>query len=169
MTFRNANLSDAASLAAISMEVWVGTYLRKGVSNVFADYALREFTAARFQSALESDRDHIIVSQNTDGIDGFIRLSLDSEAPIDACSGLEIKTLYVQPRHHGRGIGKGLLKAGFDRCAQLGIQSAWLTVNAENTAARDFYLALDFRIIGQTHFRIGDQAYPNDVMQRKLT
>lgn len=168
MLLRNATPSDAFSLAAIAMEVWIGTYMRKGVSRFFAEYALNEFTAATFEAAIESDMDHIIVSENTDGIDGFIRLSLDSESPLAACEGPEIKTLYVQPRHHGQGIGKGLLNAALETCIERGARSVWLTVNAENTAARNFYLALGFEIIGTTHFRIADQAYPNEVLQRRL-
>lgn len=168
MIVRNAIPQDAFSLAAISMEVWVGTYLRHGVSRFFAEYALNEFTAARFEAAIAGDEDHIIVSENTEGIDGFARLSLPSDAPVAACEGPEIKTLYVQPRHHGKGIGKGLLNAALERAAQLGARSVWLTVNAENSAARDFYLALGFQTIGTTYFRIADQTYPNDVLQREI-
>ena len=37
---RRAEERDASSLAAVSIEVWVNTYLRDGVSPVFADYVL---------------------------------------------------------------------------------------------------------------------------------
>ncbi len=168
MFFRDAISSDASSLAAISMEVWIGTYLRNGVNAFFADYALSEFTAVKFEAIIADDDEHIIVSENEDGIDGFIRLSFDSAAPVPGCSATEVKTLYVQPRHHGKGIGKGLLNEGLGRCAELGIDSVWLTVNSGNTSALAFYSALDFETIGQTHFRIADQAYLNEVLQRQI-
>ncbi|RLJ51509.1 hypothetical protein BCF46_1722 [Litoreibacter meonggei] len=47
MTIRNATPSDASSMAAISMEVWIGTYLKRGVSALFAEYALKTFTFER--------------------------------------------------------------------------------------------------------------------------
>ncbi len=168
MRFRNAVAADASSLAALSMEVWVGTYLRKGISSFFADYALAEFTAARFQAVIEAEDDVLIVSENDDGIDGFIRVAFDSPSPGPDGSRTEIKTLYVQPRHHGKGIGKGLLKEALAACGARGCGSVWLAVNSENTAALTFYLANGFQSVSQTHFRIADQAYLNEVMSRQL-
>ncbi|WP_320202504.1 GNAT family N-acetyltransferase [Agrobacterium rosae] len=168
MFFRNATESDTSSLAAISIEVWIGTYLRNGVNGFFADYALAEFTAAKFEAIIAANAEHIIVSENENGIDGFIRLSLDSPAPLPGCSSTEIKTLYVQPRHHGKGVGKGLLNEGLRQCANLGVDAVWLTVNSENTAALTFYSALDFHNIGQTQFRIADQAYLNEVLRHQI-
>ena len=49
---RKAEERDASSLAAVSIEVWVNTYLRDGVSPVFADYVLAEFTAQKFRNAI---------------------------------------------------------------------------------------------------------------------
>lgn len=78
LRIRDALPSDASSLAAISMEVWIGTYLRRGVNAFFADYALSEFTSQRFEAILGSVNDHLVVSENEDGIDGFIRVSFKS-------------------------------------------------------------------------------------------
>ncbi|WP_320198318.1 GNAT family N-acetyltransferase [Agrobacterium sp. rho-13.3] len=169
MHFRHALIRDASSLAAISMEVWIGTYLRNGVNKFFADYALSEFTTAKFEAIIANDRENIIVSENDDGIDGFVRIAFDSPAPIPGCSATEIKTLYLQPRHHGRGIGKGLLNEGVNRCADRKADAVWLTVNAQNASAIRFYAAQKFETIGRTHFRIGDQTYPNEVMLRRIS
>lgn len=45
---RKAEERDVSSLAAVSIEVWVNTYLRDGVSSLFAEYVLAEFTAQSF-------------------------------------------------------------------------------------------------------------------------
>ena len=164
LRIRDALPSDASSLAAISMEVWIGTYLRRGVNAFFADYALREFTSQRFE-AIMSSNDHLIVSENEDGIDGFIRVSFESPAPSPSMAQTEIKTLYVQPRHHGKGIGKRLLQAALAICAAKDVETVWLSVNSENSTALEFYRANGFVTIGQTHFRIDDQAYLNEVME----
>ncbi|MGV1752047.1 N-acetyltransferase family protein [Agrobacterium sp. CG674] len=165
LRIRDALPSDASSLAAISLEVWIGTYLRLGVNAFFADYALREFTSEKFEAILGSANDHLIVSENEDGIDGFIRLSFDLPAPSPSMAQTEIKTLYLQPRHHGKGIGKRLLQAALAICAAKDIETVWLSVNTENSAARQFYMANGFVTIGETHFRIDDQAYLNEVME----
>lgn len=163
MTLRAPTLSDASSIAAISIEVWVGTYLKRGVSAFFADYALQEFTTTKAQQLILDPNQFMLVSENTDGIDGFIRLSLDSKAPVPSCSGMEIATFYVQPRHHGNGIGKRLLDAALGYCRDHAISAVWLTTNAENDPAIAFYHAQGFQQVGETNFCIDGQAFLNNV------
>lgn len=168
MVLRLANHSDASSIAAISIEVWIGTYLKKGVSALFADYVLNEFTVAKTRKLISDPDQFILVSENAEGIDGFIRVSSKSPAPIDGCSDVEISTFYVQPRHHGQGIGKRLLSAALDHCRDASVGSVWLTTNAQNDPAIAFYLAKGFEHIGETHFRIDDQRYLNNVYRLSL-
>ncbi|WP_227272230.1 GNAT family N-acetyltransferase [Roseobacter weihaiensis] len=163
MTLRMANHSDASCIAAISIEVWVGTYLKQGVSAFFADYALEEFTVQKTRNLMDDPTRFILVSQNEEGIDGFIRVSSSSPAPVNGCSGLEISTFYVQPRHHGKGIGKRLLSAALEHCRETCVKSVWLTTNAENDPAIAFYLAQGFEHVGETNFCIDDKGYLNNV------
>jgi len=168
MTIRPAAPTDASSIAAISIEVWIGTYLKSGVDAFFADYALAEFTVEK-TTALISDPDQLLlVSQNTGGIDGFIRVSWNSPSPVEGCSNVEIATFYVQPRHHGTGIGQRLLAAALETCRDAAAPSVWLTTNAENHPAIAFYLAKGFDHVGQTHFRIQDEGYLNNVYRYDL-
>ncbi|ABA79787.1 GNAT family N-acetyltransferase [Rhodobacter sphaeroides] len=166
MNFRTGQPSDAAALAAISIEVWLGTYMRKGVSAFFAEYALNEFTSTKMASLLKDPNEHVIVSENEGGIDAFIRLGQGRAAPVSGCSTLEIATLYVQPRHHRRGLGRALLEQGLAYARQASAPSVWLTTNSENAPAIAFYLEQGFEKVGTTHFNIGDQAYLNDVFRR---
>lgn len=168
MTFRKAIRSDAASLAAISIEVWLGTYIHNGVSAFFADYALTHFTPERFEALIKSDAHDIIVSKNADGIDGFIHIAFDSAAPVEGSSTCEIVTLYVQPRHQGKGLGRCLLGEAYSACRAKGFPSIWLTVNSENKSAIDFYDRLGFLKVGETLFRIDERSYPNEVLLKVL-
>ena len=165
---RKAEERDASSLAAVSIEVWVNTYLRDGVSPVFADYVLAEFTAQKFRNAIGDPDLAIWVSENRTGIDGFVRVCSTAAPPLADCSPLEITTLYVQPRHQSGGRGGVLLRHALDHCRSIGGESAWLTVEAENRRAIDFYLRHGFTRIGSTDFVIGDQAYENYVMRADL-
>ncbi|MCA0871914.1 GNAT family N-acetyltransferase [Seohaeicola saemankumensis] len=167
MQLRQATRTDASSIAAISIEVWLGTYLRRGVSAHFADFALQEFTPARIAALIDDPAQFILVSENEEGIDGFIRLSRASPAPVPGWSDTEIATFYVQPRHHGKGIGTALLNAALAHCRDTAVTSVWLTTNAENAPAIAFYRAQGFAEVGQTHFRIGDGAYLNTVFARR--
>lgn len=168
MKIRPAKQSDASSIAAISIEVWIGTYLKRGVNGFFADFALEEFTSANIEAQLSDSAQLTYISENEEGIDGFIRVSFGNEAPVSNCSNVEISTFYVQPRHHGKGIGKRLLQAVMEHCRRKGVESFWLATNAENSSGIAFYLAQGFEQVGETHFRIQDQAYLNNVYFYKL-
>lgn len=62
MNLRPAQAADASSLAALSIEVWLGTYIRNGVNGFFADYALTQFTTERYRAWLDDPDEHVIVS-----------------------------------------------------------------------------------------------------------
>lgn len=161
-------MTDASSLAALGLEVWLNTYIRNGVNAFFADYALQHFTTARFEEMLSDATQTFLVSQNTVGIDGFVHVALGSEAPVAGCADLEISKLYVQPRHQGSGAGGRLLAAGLQFCASTGRPDVWLSVNAENDRATQFYLRKGFAKAGETDFQIDGQSYPNHVLRYAL-
>ncbi|MEX0302326.1 MAG: N-acetyltransferase family protein [Leisingera sp.] len=164
-TITAATFDDCSSLAALSIEVWLDTYLRQGVSGFFADYVLGRYTPRHFLQGLEDPAERLLVSRNRDGIDGYIRVSYNRPTPGEGDSRTEISTLYVQPRHHGKGTGKQLLKAGLQTCRSNGWDDPWLATNSENSGAIAFYLRNGFDKAGLTHFRIQDIKYPNEVLQ----
>lgn len=162
MMYRAATPSDASSLAALSIEVWVGTYLKEGVAGHFAEFALAEFTVSKMAGLVADPTQVMVVAQDSGGLVGFIRLSLGVTAPVSGCGDVEIATLYVQPRHHGKGIGKRLLAEGMAQVEG----GVWLATNAQNDPAIAFYLHSGFRKMGETHFCIGEEKYLNNVYAR---
>lgn len=163
-TIRRASLRDASSMAAIAVEVWLGTYLEHGVSRAFADYVLAEHSTDAVRKRLRSASCLAWVSENRDGIDGFLQLTLGSPAPPRDCSPYEISTLYVQPRHQGRGKGSALLRECLQHVRQVGGESAWLTVNAGNGGALAFYRRHGFDDVGQAFFVLGERSYENRIL-----
>ena len=164
-SLRPALLSDCTSLAALSIEVWLGTYIREGVNAFFADYVLAQFKPAYFAELLPNADEVLIVSENTDGIDGYVRVTRGQPCPQGSASSTEITTLYVQPRHHGKGKGLHLLNAAVETCRNKGWDLPWLAVNSENSNALAFYLHHGFVTVGETRFCIQDQQFRNDVLQ----
>lgn len=64
-------------------------------------------------------------------------------------------------------IRSALLEAAFERLGNA--EMAWLATNSQNTPAIGFYLAQGVRQVGETDFRIGDQAYLNNVCLCRLS
>ena len=164
ISLRPACQSDAASLAALSIEVWLGTYLHHDISKRFADYVFETLTPDRFTQHLQTSSEIFILSQNQEGIDGFLRLSRGAEPPTGPGSALEIATLYVQPRHQGRGIGQALLQAAVQRGQDLDAPRPWLATNAQNTKAIGFYQRMGFALTGVIAFCLGTESYPNTLL-----
>lgn len=167
IAIRPATAEDCASLAALSIEVWLGTYLRQGISRTFAEYVLGQYTPDHFAASLENPKECLLVSQNRDGIDGYIRVINDRPSPAGGPSRTEISTLYVRPGRQGQGTGASLLKGGLQACGNLTWDAPWLISNSENKRAIDFYLSHGFAKAGLTYFRIRADKYPNDVLQHR--
>ncbi|MEM1236455.1 MAG: GNAT family N-acetyltransferase [Pseudomonadota bacterium] len=161
LSLRPAVAGDASVLAALSIEVWLSTYIKRGITPEFADYVLSAHTAEHFEALIADPAQRIVVSENVEGIDGFVRVAEGCPDPVAGDVTVEIATLYVQPRHHGRGVGKALLAAALE--GQTG--PVWVATNSENTPAIEFYLRNGFTRIGVTHFTLGEAAYPNDVFR----
>jgi ribosomal protein S18 acetylase RimI-like enzyme len=51
----------------------------------------------------------------------------------------EVDALYVAPEHQGRGVGRRLLSASFERFRAAGAENARVVVLAANAPARQFY------------------------------
>ena len=131
---------DASSLALLSLEVWSTTYLRRGINAFFAEYALEEFSRPGFEAVLCDPFEILLVAEKNRLVQGYIRLALNNNCGLECTGVAEIKTLYVRPRHHHRGIGKALLRAGLSALEAAGHTSPWLRVNAQTKRRWGFTL-----------------------------
>lgn len=165
MRLRAAVAADAAPLAAISIEVWTGTYLRRGVGPVFADHVLSTYTPDAVASWIAEPEAAVIVAEAEEGPVGYVRIAPNRPGPFEGCGDTEIVTLYVQPRHHGAGIGAALLRAGIEAIGPT--EAVWLTTNSENSPAIGFYGAMGFAQVGTTDYVIDGVGYPNHVFAKR--
>ena len=56
----------------------------------------------------------------------------------------------ILPEYRGRGLGKLVVTAGIDQLQNRGVRATRLTVDADNTPARELYLKLGFQKLRQT-------------------
>lgn len=168
MEIRSAQSRDAASLAALSIEVWIGTYLKQGVATQFADFVLDEFTPVKMSAHLADPAQTILLAQAQDGPVGYIRIHSQSAQPVGGTGQVEIANFYVQPAHQGKGIGKALLGEAARAARKGGATALWLTTNAQNDPAIAFYGAQGFEQVGMVDFVIDKARYPNRVFMLAL-
>ena len=140
----------------------------KGINPPVAEYVLSEFSNEKLQRAIANNNEQFLVSENEEGIDGYVRLSLGKFNDVEGCSSAEIATLYIQPRHHKKGIGKALLRSILVQCWAQGYFNPWLMVNEHNTQARDFYVSQGFKAVGEKYFVINDGKHLNHIMTMDL-
>lgn len=165
MMIRPATPADATPLAALSIEVWLSTYLSQGITQSFARFVLKEFTPSRFKALIAGS--HLMVVGGEEGLEGFIQISENHPAPQDLASNTEIQKLYVRPARHRHGLGQALLTAALDQNPRMQDRTVWVATNSENTPAIAFYLRQGFRKAGITAFRLDGQSYPNTVFLRE--
>lgn len=143
---REARLGDAQAIAHIYVEAWRDTYA--GILPTRGLLAMDvERQAARWRSAISMPgREAVLVAESKDTVLGMASLgrARDSGLGFDG----EIYTLYVHPLATGNGIGRGLLRTGFDELADRGYESCVIWAHAQNPA-RFFYQAMGGRLIAE--------------------
>jgi ribosomal protein S18 acetylase RimI-like enzyme len=171
--------SDAESLAALAIQVWLHTYATEGISPSIARYVLSEFTAEKFVCLLSREDTAVLVAEAGGNLVGYAVVSIGAECPsanpttanstaansAAANSTAELATLYVQEHFAQAGIGSALLaeSRGLAR-RRGGSVDLWLTVNVRNEPAIAFYRKHGFIRIGLDYFELDGQRHENHVL-----
>lgn len=144
---REARLGDAVAIARIYVESWRDTYA--GILPLRALSAMDiEQHAARWRSSIAMPgREAVLVAES--GKDTIIGMTSLGRAR-DAGLGLdgEIYTLYVHPLATSNGVGRALLRTGFEELADRNYRSAVIWAHAQNPA-RFFYQAMGGKLIAE--------------------
>ena len=161
---RQAQPDDAPRLAVLATQVWMHTYATQGVSPVIADYVLAELAPQSFVAKLGNPAITILVAERDAHLLGLAVSQSDAVCASTPAATVELATLYVQAHCKGQGIGSRLLHDARALAAKHASGGLWLTVNAQNAAAIDFYTRHNFQRVGSADFVLGDVAHENLVM-----
>ncbi|WFR96195.1 GNAT family N-acetyltransferase [Rhizobium tumorigenes] len=168
MEFREAVADDAANVAALTTQVFLHTYAKRGVRTALSTYVLSEFTADKFRQAVEDEQQMFIVCEEDNHLVGYVRLAFKAPCPSDDRLQSEIATLYVQEHFLRRGIGTQLLNRALQTFQHRGAAAAWLSVNHENADAVAFYERHGFQRAGSTDFELDGERHENFILRRAL-
>ncbi|ROR97890.1 acetyltransferase (GNAT) family protein [Sinobacterium caligoides] len=161
---RIAEIKDSSDIAALSIQVWLDTYAKKGIRKSISQYVLNEFTEKNIQSKLTSKNDVYFVAIEKGHLIGYVSLKLSAKCPITANTIPELDKLYIQENFTANGVGSVLLQQALSFCNSIGHEQVWLTVFHENTRALKFYEKHGFQEVGVTYFELDNEKHKNHVL-----
>jgi ribosomal protein S18 acetylase RimI-like enzyme len=155
---RAARSEDAPGIARVYIESWHDTYPAILPTQLLCAMTPKGQTA-RWQAAIRArGREQVLVAETANyGVIGMSSFgpARDSDIGFDG----EIYTLYVDPSHFNRGLGRALLRAAFGALASRGYSSCIIWAHARNPA-RFFYEKLGGRLIAERTARMMGDAVP---------
>jgi ribosomal protein S18 acetylase RimI-like enzyme len=170
LTLRAGAPADAATIAALAIQVFLDTYATDGVRPDLAREALREYAAEAFEARLREQQRRFVLAERGTALLGFAELTLANDAaPAAAATGAELIRLYVQPAAQGAGLGRRLIRASEALAAEAGLAALWLTAWEGNQRALTFYAREGYADIGATSYSFEGNSYGNRVLVRELT
>jgi ribosomal protein S18 acetylase RimI-like enzyme len=161
---RHAQVEDVTRLAVLATQVWLDTYASQGVSSVIAEYVLAELAPKAFAAKLGNPAITILVAERDAHLLGLAVVQSGAACAHAPVATVELATLYVHAHCKGQGIGSRLLQEARAQAASHAGSGLWLTVNARNAAATDFYRYHHFQRVGTASFILGGVAHENLVM-----
>ncbi|WP_047249173.1 GNAT family N-acetyltransferase [Chromobacterium subtsugae] len=162
---RNACREDAASLAPLSIQVWLSTYAFDGIRQALADYVLTEFTPEKMAALIADPARQLLVMEKDGHLLGYAQLKLDAACEGCDAPSLEAERVYLVESHTGHGLGRRLMDAARQwALAQPGQPRLWLRVWHGNARAIAFYRRVGMALHGETHFELEGARHLNYVM-----
>jgi len=157
LSIRTARASDVKAIAHVDIETWRATYPGMLPDDLLT--GLNERQRARQWSRFIAQRpgDTVLAYDEWDNVQGFGSCGPQREALLPYAG--EIFTLYVGPDYQGRGVGRRLLLALFQRLIDGGRSSAVLWVLAANPS-RYFYERLGGRRVAERRLDMGRFGVP---------
>jgi ribosomal protein S18 acetylase RimI-like enzyme len=168
ISLRQANAADAEALAVFAAAVFpLGGRPGADPADLEA-FISTELTPAKFRQFLANPNAALIVASDGPQIAGFILAMRNCGHPqIEAQCAAELRKLYVDPQHHGKGVANALMQQALD-WLHPAADVVWLSVFSENPRAIAFYERWGFRQAGTQYFVVGQDHQKDLVMRRDL-
>ena len=143
MNIREARLSDAETIAGIHVASWQSAY-RGQIPDAILDNMDSAKRAVFWQAHLADARFRTYVAEADGNIIGFCDLIPSRDLDSNPQTAAEIAAIYIDPSHWRRGAGRALCRRVCEVARNTGFKFITVWALESNTAARQFYEALDF-------------------------
>lgn len=167
-TVRTAAVDDARLLADLAEKSFRATF---GAENSDSDMNL--YCQQTFGESLQRrellDRDTVTLLCFHEGVvAGYAQLCW-KEGPscLSTTKSMgEIRRIYVLEDFHGRGVAQALMRASIEEMEKRDTDIVWLGVWENNPRAMAFYQKLNFEVIGEHEFLLGNDLQRDIIMAR---
>lgn len=155
-TIRNANLADAAPLAALAERTCRETFAVANSAENMDIHCARSFSP-EIQFGELSDPLRVTMLAEIEATPvAFAQLRLRSPTRcLSSEPPCELNRLYVLSEWHGRRVAQQLMEAILARAAQEQADYLWLGVWERNPKAIAFYRKFGFDVVGEHRFELG--------------
>jgi ribosomal protein S18 acetylase RimI-like enzyme len=134
---REASADDAEVIAMVHVLSWQAAYEELMPERFLKDLSVAA-RAKNWRAALEAGKLRVLLAFYGDVLAGWIAFGACRDADKDN-QWAEVEALYLLPAFWGRGVGRNLSRAAFQRLHQAGYAHVALWVLAENRRAIAFY------------------------------
>jgi diamine N-acetyltransferase len=169
LKYRFAFASDAVTISALAIQVFLDTYATEGIRADLALEAHSQYSVDAFAQRLDEPQRRLILAEKGDALLGFAEVLLTSVAsPAQGFEGAELVRLYVQPAAQRIGVGRALLARAEQLVRAENMACVWLTAWEGNINARAFYARVGYADVGATTYSFQGQTYLNRVVAKRL-
>lgn len=144
MKIRPAIKEDALRISEILKDSFYSSFANKENEQEVREY-LNSLDETEFSELISRVDMDFLVSEESDGVTGFIQLIDESPVSLPEGKHLKIDRLYLDRDAMGKGVGSALMNASMEKAIRESYKNIWLLVLRSNRKAVDFYEHFGFK------------------------
>lgn len=162
--FRVAVPDDVESVQRVARTSWHAAHAPIIGKNAVDELLDQWYDRDRLEQSIAHEDAMMFLATDDGEVVGFAQGGLSEDGPADAAVG----AIYILPEYWNEGIGTELLDRLFNSFQTDGLDSAWLTVMADNDVARSFYDKYGFEVHEERTIELAGQEVDDMVLVRDL-
>jgi ribosomal protein S18 acetylase RimI-like enzyme len=169
VTLRKVELAEAGLLLDFSKKTFYDFFAHLNEPANIEAYASVAFTPQKMQAELSNPNSEFYFAMLDGQVAGYLKLNFaDAQTEFRDEKALEVERIYVSGKHHGKHIGRQLLKFAVETAINRQLDFVWLGVWEHNHKAIGFYQHHGFEVFSSHEFLLGDDRQIDLLMRRML-
>jgi diamine N-acetyltransferase len=132
-------------------------------------YLSEAFTTRKLSLEIMTNGSEFYFIYSDDELAGYLKINYTpAQTDINDPDSVEIERIYVKKEFKGNGLGKQLMDYAEELALKAGKKYLWLGVWEKNGDAIEFYKHINFAIIGEHKFKIGEEMQTDLIMKKEI-